>query len=338
MTRDLGKNSKKSKRELERAIERVYKTELQQTYRQAYRDVRSELTRLLTVAPGDLTRAQRAQLLRNANVLLEIQRVMEVPIRETQRFIEEVTRAAFDGAYLRAGWSVDQATGVELGWGVLNENAVKAAVGITDDFAALGGVMDRAEVTKHALVLRDAFRNYSADTRRWIGRAVSEGVVKGESIPEITRRLRDGLDKSYRAAETIARTETLRSMGVGSQIAYDDAADKGVQIRQVWDATLDMRTRPAHAEMDGRVRDEETGLFAAPWGATPGPHRNGIAAQDINCRCDVVPEVAGFEPQLRRIRGEGLVRNKTFTKWAVDNNIVNRPGGSRYKFVTPVEL
>jgi len=84
--------------------------------------------------------------------------------------------------------------------------------------------------------------------------------------------------------------------------------------------------------MDGVARDEESGLFSTPWGSSEGPHRNGIAEQDINCRCDIRPEVEGYSPEVRRVRDEGLQPYQSFSTWAEKNGLTVNRFGQKYKF------
>ena len=194
--------------------------------------------------------------------------------------------------------------------------------------------MGRKEIERHVKILRDAFVNYSDDTRRWIGREITQGVIKGESIPKIARRINNtALMHSKNSAMLIARTETLRSTGLGSQIAYDKAADLGVKVRQIWDATLDEKTRVSHAALDGQARDDKTGMFSTSVGQIPGPRRSGVAGFDINCRCAVRPEVEGFSPEVRRIRGEGLQPYQTFKTWGDRRGVLKNVYGEKYNFL-----
>ena len=63
---------------------------------------------------------------------------------------------------------------------------------------------------------------------------------------------------------------------------YRVAKSRGANVLKQWDATLDGRTRPSHARIDGEIRetDEEysNGLMF------PGDP-SGPAAEVINCRC-----------------------------------------------------
>ena len=86
-------------------------------------------------------------------------------------------------------------------------------------------------------------------------------------------------------AMRITRTEAHR---ISQQAAYDalkKAKDNGAYVVKQWDATLDKRTRPSHARVDGEIRELDEpfskGLMR------PGDPR-GRAAEVINCRCQLL--------------------------------------------------
>lgn len=333
-TRDLQTNHNA----IEATGQQIFKftsRELEASYRRALTDVRNEITRLYEtfMAEGELTKAQTAQFLRQSNIEAEIVRVMNPYITANTELLEQASMVSFDQSFYRHQWAIDQATGVKLEWGALSDNAVRAATGIGGNPEDLIGIMPEKEVTKHIKVMDDAFKNYDLDTRAWIERDVRQGIIKGESVAQLTRRLKEnGMLHSYNSAELIARTETLRSTGLGAQITYDEARDEGVNVIEIWDATLDDRTRPDHADADGTVKDNETGLFSVPWGEVEGPRRSGDPAQDISCRCNINPQIEGYAPEVRRIRGEGLVPYKSFRTWTGERGITRNRFGQEYSF------
>lgn len=97
-------------------------------------------------------------------------------------------------------------------------------------------------------------------------------------------------------AETIARTETMRTLNEARQEATEQVIeDTGIDpgnVTRTWMATLDNRTRDTHAAMNGQVvgMDEP---FVSPSGATlmfPGDP-DAPPEETINCRCVVAINV-----------------------------------------------
>lgn len=337
-TRDLQTNAERIAKRLDR-VRGATETELARIYNRALDDVRTTLARLYEQyrGEGELTRAQATQFLRNSNIESEIRRIMGPYVTDGTELMKEAASVSFQESYYRNAWAVNQATGVSQSWGLLDDASVRAAIGIGDAAGGTAALLEELggkEAARHSRILDDAFRRYDADTRRWISRAAADGIIKGESVDRVARRIRrEGIAKSYNSAQTIARTEINRATGLGSQVSYARGRDKGARIQEIWDATLDSRTRPDHAQADGAVMDEETGLFNVPWGAVPGPRRSGIPGQDINCRCTTRPQVAGYAPEVRRIRGQGMQPYQTFSEWAREQGLQRNRYGQRFRFL-----
>jgi uncharacterized protein with gpF-like domain len=156
----------------------------------------------------------------------------------------------------------------------------------------------------------------------------------------MSKDIKDAINGNFADAERIARTEAGRAQTEGSQRSYDQAYRQGIQLKQIWDATLDSRTRPRHAQLDGQeavnVGTQENPDFR--WdvpgiGMVPGPKQSGVASFDINCRCAVRSEIEGFEPDKRRSREGGLKEYRTFTEWAKDKGITANRYGQKFDFV-----
>lgn len=124
---------------------------------------------------------------------------------------------------------------------------------------------------------------------RTIQKAIREDKpLTQDQISKITTRYKDGLLKLR--GETIARTESLASLHASQYEALRQLVESGKvnanQVRRIWKATHDTRTRFSHAVADGQsVGLEED--FVMPSGARlryPGDPKGG-PAEVINCRC-----------------------------------------------------
>lgn len=131
---------------------------------------------------------------------------------------------------------------------------------------------------------------------RWhkqkITNAITQGILQGESIPKIAKRLRAVTDMDRRAAIRNARTATTGAQNAGRVDSYRDAEKLGIKLRQEWLATLDGRTRDSHRLLDGERVD--VGKKFSNGCRYPGdPH--GPAHEIYNCRCTLVAAVEGID-------------------------------------------
>lgn len=140
--------------------------------------------------------------------------------------------------------------------------------------------------------------------RQHINSAILQGVLQGESIPDISKRLQQVTDMNRRAAVRNARTMMTGAQNGGRIAAYERADDLGIKIQKEWMATLDSRTRDSHQEMDGKRVDWkkpfENGLMY------PGDP-SGDPAEVYNCRCTLVP----FYPEY----ADTMAKRMTYSEW-----------------------
>ena len=330
-TRNLAFNTEKVFDNADKIVSFASK-ELIKSYKSALDDIRLKIVKLYEAygISGELTSAQATQFMRLSGMESEIVKIMTPYLEANKELLQDMSVISFDSGYFTGGWAIDQATGVSLDWAMIDDTAVRAAAGIGGEVKVLEGLMTNKEILKHQKVLDKAFTNYGKDSRKWISREIKQGLIQGESIPKVTKRIKGALGKSYNSSMLIARTEVLRSSGLGSQISYAEARDQGVEMLETWDATLDDRTRPSHVAADGLQMNNETGLFDLPWGQYAGPHRSGIAAEDIQCRCRTVPEIEGYSPSMRNVRGEGLQPYQTADAWRRKKGLTKNRYGQKY--------
>lgn len=129
--------------------------------------------------------------------------------------------------------------------------------------------------------------------RQHIASAVTQGVLQGEDLGQVSKRIRSVADMDERAAMRTARTAMTSAQNAGRLDAYRRAAAMGIDVRKQWLATLDQRTRHSHRRLDGEVAglDEafSNGLMY------PGDPESGRGSEVYNCRCTLVPEIDGVD-------------------------------------------
>lgn len=133
-----------------------------------------------------------------------------------------------------------------------------------------------------------------------IVREVERGITEGLSLDTVTENVQTVLTSTGseywpNRARTVARTETMGAVNAGVFRAAElDAQERGdVAPFKRWISTEDKRTRPTHVEADGqRTLLRSTFTVGGAQLLFPGDP-SGPAAEVINCRCTILPEVLG---------------------------------------------
>ena len=118
-----------------------------------------------------------------------------------------------------------------------------------------------------------------------------QGILQGESMDKIAKRLRNVQEMNKTQAIRSARTIVTGAENKGRQDSYARAEADGIVLQKEWLATNDGRTRHSHAMLDGAIVDQdkkfENGLMY------PGDP-SGRPEEVYNCRCTLVAKVNGF--------------------------------------------
>lgn len=125
--------------------------------------------------------------------------------------------------------------------------------------------------------------------------ALSQGILQGDSIPDIAKRISSVAQMDHNASIRNARTMATGAQNAGRMDAARRAKKKGIDSVNVWAATLDMRTRHEHRMLDGKKREiDEPFEVEGEKIRFPGdPEAKPWLV--YNCRCTLIPQVKGFE-------------------------------------------
>ena len=154
------------------------------------------------------------------------------------------------------------------------------------------------------MTLNDIIRNlFSRFTRRAYNRETSrnhvsnailselkKGIRFGESIPNLSKRVRSVENRSRSSALMVARTETNRVSNRARMDTYDRAEALGFNVRKQWISTSDSRTRDSHADMNGQTVDKDEPFISGDGNELDFPGDPNAPPEDtINCRCATIP-------------------------------------------------
>ena len=132
-----------------------------------------------------------------------------------------------------------------------------------------------------------------------------QGILQGESMDDIAKRLRNVQEMNKTQAIRSARTIVTGAENKGRQDSYARAEADGIILQKEWLSTNDGRTRHSHAMLDGAIVDQdkkfENGLMY------PGDP-SGRPEEVYNCRCTLVAKVNGFKKaQVQKAMAEKQV-------------------------------
>lgn len=128
--------------------------------------------------------------------------------------------------------------------------------------------------------------------RKQLNGSILQGILNGESIPKIAKRLSEVAIKDYKVAVRNARTATTGAENGGRVYSYERAEEMGIELEQEWLATLDGRTRHSHRQLDGE-KIKVGGTFSNGCKFPGDP--DGAPSEVQNCRCTLVAALKGID-------------------------------------------
>ena len=179
---------------------------------------------------------------------------------------------------------------------------------------------------------------------RWSNRQIQstmiQGILQGESLSKRAMRMRNTLGETFTiddirkanektakqiarelerknrsAAIRNARTMTTTAESAGRIDTYLEAQDMGIEMEQMWIATLDNHTRDSHAEIDGEtIKVGETFSNGLEY---PGD-LNGDPAEYWNCRCTigaVIPDTNLANLGIEGVERNSRLGNMSYQEW-----------------------
>lgn len=151
---------------------------------------------------------------------------------------------------------------------------------------------------------------------------ITQAAVSGSSVDDIAKDLRRVMAMNVRDSIRVARTAMTGAENAGRVDAYRRAQAMGIEIEQVWLATLDGVTRPSHRALDGEAA-EVGGTFSNGCRFPGDP--SGPASEVMNCRCTLIASLRGFEKDVRTLDGRWsrLPDGMTYEDWRYMKEVQN---------------
>ena len=129
-----------------------------------------------------------------------------------------------------------------------------------------------------------------------------QGILQGESMDKIAKRLRNVQEMNKTQAIRSARTIVTGAECKGRQDSYQRAKNDGIILRKYWLATYDKRARDWNKEAGNDYTEEKAididDFFIVDGEKMlhPGDAMHGASGHNLyNCRCSIASKVIGFK-------------------------------------------
>lgn len=228
--------------------------------------------------------------------------------QQANDIVEGKKRAVFGENATYQAYSLEHDAGMDLSFGIYDSATVTRLIKEQPELLprkVVNGVKDKAW------------------NRTKIANAVTQGIIQGEGIPEIAKRIARQVGSDNMEAMTrYARTAMTGAQNAGRMEMLHEAQAMGINVKKKWLATLDKRTRDAHRNLDGQVQEIDK-PFKSDFGDIDYPGDfHAHPANVYNCRCTLIYEYPEYMPQnaQRRAYNEDrtestLIPDMTYREW-----------------------
>ena len=160
-----------------------------------------------------------------------------------------------------------------------------------------------------------------------------QGILQGESMDKIAKRIMNVQEMNKESAIRSARTIVTNAECKGRQDSYQRAKDDGIILRKYWLATYDKRARDWHKEAGNDYTEEKAididDFFIVDGEKMlhPGDAMHGASGHNLyNCRCSIASKVIGFKKaQVQKAMAEKQMEEPKTQGWeSLPDNVTDR--------------
>ena len=303
-----------------------FQAEVWEVYQQAQADAQEALAKFLKrfekedakrrelVEKGEMTKAEykswrSGQILRSKQLSSTLDQVSQAMTEANQvamaALAGKLPEVYAENANYSAFWACKE-TGLAVGFDLVDPDTVQHMLTAGDALFMAPGVN----------VAKDKLWN-----RKLMASQLTQGVLLGESIPKMARRVQRVTGSNYAAAVRTARTAVTGAENAGRVHSYKRAKDMGIKLQKEWLATLDGRTRHSHRQLDGQKIPNEDGAKFDNGCRYPGDPQ-GRYDEICNCRCTLVAAIEGVDTSDAE-RWSRLPEGMTYEEWK--NELAPKP-------------
>lgn len=145
--------------------------------------------------------------------------------------------------------------------------------------------------------------------------AIVQGVIQGESLDKIARRIASVTGMNMRTSLRNARTSMTAAQNAGRLDSYARAENLGIRGKKRWMATLDNHTRESHVQLDGEsVGYNETFSNGLEY---PGDPATDDPAEVYNCRCTMVYDI--WDTDFSSMPRDNRLGDMSYADWKAEH-------------------
>lgn len=295
-----------------------FQAEVWETYQQAQADAQEALSKFLKrfekedakrrklVEKGEMTKAEyrswrQGQILRSKQLSSTLDQVSQAMVNANQvamtALAGKLPEVYAENANYSAFWMCKE-TGLAVGFDLVDPDTVQHMLTAGEAVLMLPSVN----------VAKDMAWN-----RKLVASQLTQGVLLGEPIPKMARRVQRVTGSNYATAVRTARTTVTGAENAGRVHSYKRAKEMGIELEKEWVATLDGRTRHSHRQLDGQKIPNEEGAKFDNGCRYPGDPQ-GRYDEICNCRCTLVAAIEGVDTSDAE-RWSRLPEGMTYEEW-----------------------
>lgn len=268
--------------------------DLKKAYSQALNDIQNKLKVLMTQEEIQ-SKIYRKQYLKALET--QLSGIIDVLEGNNVQLITERLIEAYEDGFLGSLY-------------IMHDYGIPLLFGI-DEKKVMASVLKPIEEMTFAQRIGQNMKEFKKTIKAEISRGIANNSTYGETAKQIQLRINENFNRSYR----IANTEMGR---VSSESQYDsllEAQGQGCEIIKQWCATLDEKTRPDHAALDGQIRNIDEYFTIGKYKALH-PHGFNAPEMDISCRCTMLekPTWALDQSELDKLKERAAYYNLDKTK------------------------
>lgn len=199
-------------------------------------------------------------------------------------YINDATPGIYSLNRNYAAYTIEKVAG-DVGFDLWDERTVRRLISSQPD---LMPYYPKAAALKRGIDLEYGKKQITA--------SVTTSILQGKSIKGIVDDLQHRIPTMSRdSAIRTARTAVTGAQNAGRMDSYVAAKKMGIDLKREWMATLDNRTRHAHAMLDGQVADIDKPFKIDGYEIMFPGDKNAPGYLVYNCRCTLTAAISGID-------------------------------------------